>query len=1112
MIRMYRGAAKVSHKENATRDRQRAFARVVVTGTGFSADEREVLKEWVLKLGLQYSGDLVCRCSTHLVCKDLFRALYGPKYVRALQWGVHIVSFRWIYDSLQAGHLLPTAGYKADEPGPAHVALQQAVSLRVRIAALQDTSRIPLGELCTNSQEKALHDGNAVVLIEHANNPKKRPAGCGQEADFTFDLTSRSSGQDCSPRLCHAVSTVQPTPIAVEDSSGCQPFAAVGKELKAAAEGRPQQTDANAGQREADHTGHLNLSSPSCKPLELPIILPTPSTFEVSFSELNAEVTISVPDDDASTQREGLDITPISKEICNGANVTSYSAGRLATPTDFTAPCSVDPDNDFGSTAVTDNMCPQEAVAGSRGLHIQAPAHTPKAEAAAAHGSVKLPGAPPQLDAVQPPPQASVLYSGFDVPLAAIATVTKGRRLVRTDRWSVGMNGNTAGNDAKAELPSCAHLEDDLEDDLEDSPYHATAEPALAHAFVRAADCKPAAQSCLPAAHQRPPLTISTPHDKNPSSAIESKGSGSTRFLHKPVPASAPNPKAFGDCGSRAQPRNRSENQQKQPAPSLQHDGQLGPRLNQRGSGSGSSVPIKAEPGCGDGETGPLGPAITQGPGTADGVNAGGRGVAVTHPSARRRAAVLGTSSLLSEPEEIAPWPLGRKGTEVPAVAPRRTCSDLNTLSDGYDSASSSRGTSSGLEDLNVGPSPSPDTSARPGSRAGPHQHQLAWEDSTQADEDQTGSISRKTVIGKTAIVNPCQDSIKTRVVSSYVKGFRHESTSEGEESPIDATGSALGPRRFGLGQVRNAAAIKPLPRAIGAKGDPQCRSGNAETAATIDAYVSEDQKCDGDIVSQAEAGSQLTVSVSQSLSLQLEDGSDVNKWPGEPLLDTKGIAEYLRMNALMAEEYLEKECPSAAGGLLSDSHIRVVKPMRRPRASTLALRHPCVSLKTVQFAEQILVEPLSLLLNCRDKSKRARCPLIALTNDDGAPEASMRREFFLGEPCNIYRLPSGDWWLEYYRYFTFDDVTVLAAAAGRPAKLPIDYDNRRELMRDTEPSHCRVSQVRGNMTIVRTKKVPPCERGKPAGSERPAFCRFFYDKGTGTLVTVPQAADLIFD
>ncbi|GIL66511.1 hypothetical protein Vafri_19974 [Volvox africanus] len=1105
MSRMNCGAAKVSHKENATRDRQRASARVVVTGTGFSADEREVLREWVLKLGLQYSGDLVCRCSTHLVCKDLFRALYGPKYVRALQWGVHIVSFRWIYDSLQAGHLLPTAGYKADEPGPAHVALHQAVSLRVRTAVLQDASRVPFGELCTNSQDKALHDEEAAVLIEHAkNNPKKRPSGCGQEADFTFDLTSRSSGQDCSPRLCHAVSTVQPTPIPVKDSSGRQPFAAVGNELK----GRLQQADANAGQREADHAEDLNLSSPSCKQLELPAIVPTPSTVEVSFSELNAEVTISVPADDASTQRAGLDKTPISKEICNRANVTSYSAGN----TDFTAPCSVDPGDDFGSMAVTDNACPQEAVAGSRDLHVQAPAHTPQAAAAAAHGSVKLEGGQPQLDAVQPPPQASVLYSGFDVPLAAIATVTKGRRLVRTDKWTMGVHGNTAGNDAKEEVPSCAHLEDDLEDDLEDSSYHATAGPALAHVFDMPADCKRAVQSYLPAAHQRAPLANSTSHDKNPANVIESKGSGSTRFLHKPGPGtSAPNPKVFTDCGSRAQPWNRSENQQMQPTPSLQHGGQLVPRLNQRSSkrssGSGPSVPIKAEPGCGDGETGPLGPAIAQVPGTAEGVNAGGRCIAVTQPSARRRAAVLGTS-LLSEPEAVAPWPLGRKATEVPAVAPRRTCTDPNKFLDGYDSASSSHGTSSSLDDMDVGPSPSPDTGARRGSCAGPPQQRLAWEDSAQADEEQTGSTSRKPVIGKSAVVNPGQDSIKTRVVS------RPESTSEDEESPINATGGAPGPRRFGLGQVRSAATVKPLPRAMGAKADPQARSRNSQAAGTVDTYASEDQDCDGGIVSQTEAGSELTVSLSQSqsLSLQLEDGLNVNKWSGEPLLDTKSIGEYLRMNALMAEEYLEKECPSTAGGLLLDSHVRVVKPMRRPRASTLALRHPCMSLKTVQFAEQILIEPLNLLINCRDKSKRARCPLIALTNDDDAPEVSMRREIFLGEPCNIYRLPSGDWWLEYYRYFTFDDVTVMATAAGRPAKLPNDYDNLRELLRDTEPSHCRVSQVRGNMAIVRTKKVPPCERGKPAGSGRPAFCRFFYDKDTGTPVTVPQAADLIFD
>ncbi|GIL69676.1 hypothetical protein Vretifemale_508 [Volvox reticuliferus] len=1064
--------------------------------TGFSSDEREVLKEWVLQLGLQYSGDLVCRHSTHLVCKDLFRAFYGPKYVKALHWGVHIVSFRWIYDSLQAGQLLLTAAYKADEPGPADVALHQAVSLRARIAALQEASRVPLGELCINSQDEALHDGKAADLLQHANKPKKRPAGCVQEDDFSFDLPSRGSDQDCSPRLCQAVSTAQPKPIAVGDSSDRQPFAAVENGLQAGAEVRAQQAD--TVQPEADSAEDLNLSSPSCKQPELPTQLPTPSTIEVSFSELNAEVTITVPADDASPQREGMDKTPISVEIYKEANVTSRSAEqptRLGMPPDFTAP------SGLGATVIADDTCPQERATGGRDLHMQASATwcAAEAEAEASHGSVNLEDAPSQLVAVQPLPQATVLYSGFDVPFAAIATVTKGRRLVRTDRWS-----------AAEELPSCAHLEDDLEDDIEDPPSHTTAAPALVSAFDRAAaDCRRAAQSSLPVALQRPPLASNASLEENPASVIERKGSGPRRFLHKPVPGiSAAAPTGFTDCSSRSQLLSRQEHQQKQAMSSLQQEGQLGPRLDQRSSqrtsGSGPSVSIKAEPGCGDDKTGHLGPVIAQAQGAAAAGIGGDRGVAVTQPSARRRAAVLGTS-LLSEPETIAPLPLARKTTAAPAGAPRRTCSEPERLSDGYDSASSSHGTSSGLDDLDFRPSPSPDAGAGPGSRAGP-QHRTARKDGAQADEGQEGSIRRKKIISKTTGVNASSDSSKTGVVP------RPEKTSSDEGSSIDATTDAPSPPRIGLGQVRNAAAVKPLPRATGAKANPHGGSGNTETAATIDPYVSQDQDCDVGIVSRTEAVSQLTVSLSQSTSLQLEDGSSLNKWPREPLTDTKSIEEYLRLNVLMAEEYLAKEWPSAAGGLSSDSHVRIVKAMGRPKASTLALRHPGVSLKTVQFAEQILVEPLKLLLNCRDKSKRARCPLITLVHDGDVAEVSTRREIFLAEPCNIYRLPSGDWWLEYYRYFSFNDVTVLATAAGRPVKMPNDYDNWRELMRDTEPSHCRVNQVRGNMVIVRTRKVPPCERGRPAGSGRPAFCRFLYDKDTGTPITVQQAAELIID
>ena len=47
---------------------------------GFSGEEREVLKEWVLRLGAQYSGDLVCRKSTHLVYNDLLALTATTKF------------------------------------------------------------------------------------------------------------------------------------------------------------------------------------------------------------------------------------------------------------------------------------------------------------------------------------------------------------------------------------------------------------------------------------------------------------------------------------------------------------------------------------------------------------------------------------------------------------------------------------------------------------------------------------------------------------------------------------------------------------------------------------------------------------------------------------------------------------------------------------------------------------------------------------------------------------------------------------------------------------------------------------------------------------------------
>lgn len=92
---------------------------------------------------------------------------------------------------------------------------------------------------------------------------------------------------------------------------------------------------------------------------------------------------------------------------------------------------------------------------------------------------------------------------------------------------------------------------------------------------------------------------------------------------------------------------------------------------------------------------------------------------------------------------------------------------------------------------------------------------------------------------------------------------------------------------------------------------------------------------------------------------------------------------------------------------------------------------------------------PLGLLLNSKDRSRRARCPIIlpahahAPAAAHGQPQpqpqgqghaggqghgggaALMAPGAFLAEPCVLYKLPNGEWWLEYYRFYTIADVQV---------------------------------------------------------------------------------------
>lgn len=73
--------------------------------------ERDAIQEGVNRSGGEYHADLT-KAVTHLIALSPS----GPKYVRALQWGITIVSPKWYYDSLQRGLGLDETLFKPTIP------------------------------------------------------------------------------------------------------------------------------------------------------------------------------------------------------------------------------------------------------------------------------------------------------------------------------------------------------------------------------------------------------------------------------------------------------------------------------------------------------------------------------------------------------------------------------------------------------------------------------------------------------------------------------------------------------------------------------------------------------------------------------------------------------------------------------------------------------------------------------------------------------------------------------------------------------------------------------------------------------------------------------------
>lgn len=203
-----------------------------------------------------------------------------------------------------------------------------------------------------------------------------------------------------------------------------------------------------------------------------------------------------------------------------------------------------------------------------------------------------------------------------------------------------------------------------------------------------------------------------------------------------------------------------------------------------------------------------------------------------------------------------------------------------------------------------------------------------------------------------------------------------------------------------------------------------------------------------------------------------------------------------------------------------AEDQVVALKVMTRPaRGNGVKEYHQLASIKGVQFAEQVQVPWAHATFSTKEKS---RCAIIVLRNDDddddddgpttstagqGRERAHEDREPIVGEPYCFYKLTTGCWWMEYYRFFNSRDLKKLVGDQKMAAiRLPADFQHSQELLRNTERHHVPLHRVKGEIKITKAKKAP----GPRTKADKNFYWRFVFDVPSVQVLSDRPATDFV--